>query len=73
MTSVAESTKRTPFAPRTNPSKPSRLKEVDGFLVLDLPSDRKTVHFTIEDIKQVEDDMDREYIERSMRRRPASS
>jgi hypothetical protein len=44
--------------------KPSRLKEVNGFLVLDVPADRNTVHFTLEDIKQIEDDMDREYVER---------
>jgi len=46
--------------------KPSRLKEVNGFLVLDVPADRNTVHFTLEDIKQIEDEMDREYVERVM-------
>jgi hypothetical protein len=49
--------------------KPSRLKEnVNGFLVLDLPADRHAVHFTLEDIKQAEDEMDREYVERLMPR-----
>jgi hypothetical protein len=46
--------------------KPSRLKEVNGFLVLDVPDDRKTVHFTLEDIKRIEDEMDCEYVERFM-------
>jgi hypothetical protein len=56
--------------------KPSRLKVSDlGLLVLDLPEDREIVHFTIEDIKQAEDDMDREYVERLMQRSrtPASN
>ena len=46
--------------------KPSRLKEVNGFLVLDLPAKRDAVHFTLEDVKQAEDEMDREYMERFM-------
>jgi hypothetical protein len=46
--------------------KPSRLKEVNGFLVLDLPAKRDAVHFTLEDLKQAEDEMDREYIARLM-------
>jgi hypothetical protein len=46
--------------------KPSRLKEVNGFLVLDLPAKDDAVHFTLEDLKQAEDEMDREYIERFM-------
>src|ERR1039458_8341721 len=52
--------------------KPSRLKEVDGFLVLDLPF--RYVNVTLEDVKRAEDEMDREYIERLMRRKeePAS-
>ncbi len=41
--------------------RPSRLSEVNGFLVLDLPAGDR--HFTLEDIKQAEDDMDREYVE----------
>jgi hypothetical protein len=56
--------------------KPSRLKVSDlGLLVLDLPEDREIVHFTIEDIKQAEDDMDHEYVERLMQRSrtPASN
>ena len=56
--------------------KPSRLKVSDlGLLVLDLPEDREIVHFTIEDIKQEEDDMDHEYVERLMQRSrtPASN
>ncbi len=53
--------------------KPSRLKEVNGFLVLDIPSDRPTAHFTLEDVKQLEDDMDREYVERLMPRKRKSS
>jgi hypothetical protein len=48
--------------------KPSRLKEVNGFLVLDVPADRQAVHFTLEAIKNAEDEMDREYVERLMRR-----
>jgi hypothetical protein len=47
--------------------KPSRLKEVNGFLVLDLPAKHDAVHFTLEDVKQAEDEMDREYMERFMR------
>jgi hypothetical protein len=52
--------------------KPSRLKNVDGFLVLDVPFRRLNV--TLEDVKRAEDEMDREYIERFMGRksRPAS-
>lgn len=53
--------------------KPSRLKVSDiGLLVLDVPA-REGLHFTLEDIKQAEDDMDREYVERLMRpsRQPA--
>lgn len=49
--------------------KPSRLKEVNGFLVLNLPAKRDAVHFTLEDVKQAEDEMDREYVERLMRRK----
>ena len=48
--------------------KPSRLKEVNGFLVLDVPAKHPPVHFTIEGLKQLEDDMDREYAERLMPR-----
>ncbi len=53
--------------------KPSRLKEVNGFLVLDVPSDRQTAHFTLEDVKELEDETDREYVERFLprERRPA--
>jgi hypothetical protein len=50
---------------RANPqseTKSSRLKNVNGFLVLDLPSNGR--HCTLEDLKQAEDDMDREYVER---------
>jgi hypothetical protein len=44
--------------------KPSRLIEnINGFLVLDVPADRKAVHFTLEDIKQAEDEMDKEMVE----------
>jgi len=49
--------------------KPSRLKEVNGFLVLDVPTKHPPVHFTLEDLKEAEDDMDREYIERLMPRK----
>ncbi|MGA3080768.1 MAG: hypothetical protein ABSD44_05240 [Terracidiphilus sp.] len=49
--------------------KPSRLKVSDiGLLVLDVPP-REGLHFTLEDIKQAEDDMDREYVERLIRQR----
>ena len=53
--------------------KPSRLKMSDiGLLVLDVPA-REGLHFTLEDIKHAEDEMDREYVERLMgqRSRPA--
>jgi hypothetical protein len=53
--------------------RPSRLKVSDiGLLVLDVPA-REGLHFTLEDIKKAEDDMDREYVERLMRprRQPA--
>jgi hypothetical protein len=56
--------------------KPSRLKVSElGLLVLDLPEDQETVHFTIGDLKQAEDDMDRAYVERLMQRprTPASN
>jgi hypothetical protein len=43
--------------------KPSRLKNVNGFLVLDVPFRR--VNVTLEDVKRAEDEMDREYVERS--------
>jgi hypothetical protein len=54
--------------------KPSRLKVSDiGLLVLDVPA-REGLHFTLEDIKKAEDEMDREYVERLMwqSRQPAS-
>jgi hypothetical protein len=47
---------------RRSEPKPSRLKNVNGFLVLDIPAGNQ--HFTIEDVKQAEDDLDREYVER---------
>jgi hypothetical protein len=54
---------------RSEPS-PSRLKVSDiGLLVLDVPPSRHPVHFTLEDLKQAEDEMDREYVERLMPRR----
>jgi hypothetical protein len=44
--------------------KPSRLKEnVNGFLVLDVPF--RHVNVTLEDVKRAEDEMDREYVERT--------
>ena len=46
---------------RRSEPKPSRLKNVNGFLVLDIPAGNR--HFTIEDVKQAEDDLDREYVE----------
>lgn len=49
--------------------KPCRLREVNGFLVLDVPLDRPTSHFTPEVLKQLEDDMDRQYLERLMPRK----
>jgi hypothetical protein len=52
--------------------KPSRLKNVNGFLVLDIPADRQAVHFTLEDIKQAEDEMDREYVEQFIQRKKKS-
>jgi hypothetical protein len=55
---------------RQSEPEPSRLKNVNGFLVLSLPPEdpADTVHFTIEDIKDAEDKMDREYVERLMPR-----
>jgi hypothetical protein len=50
---------------RSEPS-PSRLKELNGFLVLDVPF--RSVNVTLEDIKRAEDEMDREYVERLMPR-----
>jgi hypothetical protein len=50
--------------------RPSRLKNVDGFLVLDLPF--RHVNVTLEDVKRAEDEMDREYIERLMPRKNRS-
>jgi hypothetical protein len=47
--------------------RPSRLKNVNGFLVLDLPGDSSKVCANVEDIKRAEDEMDREYVERFMR------
>lgn len=58
---------------RASEPKPSRLKVSDiGLLVMDVPA-REGLHFTLEDIKKAEDEMDREYVERSMqqRRQPA--
>jgi len=49
--------------------KPSRLKELNGFLVLDLPGDQPKVRFTVEDMKRAEDDLDREYVERLLKGR----
>ena len=43
--------------------RPPRLKNVNGFLVLDLSGSGEKVHFTIEDVKRAEDVMDREYME----------
>lgn len=50
--------------------KPSRLKEVNGFLVLSKPPERrKSVgHVSLEDVKNTEDEMDREYVERILYR-----
>jgi hypothetical protein len=57
---------------RRSEPKPSRLKKVNGFLVLDLPDGRPKVRVTVEDIKRAEDEMDRESVERSMQHeRPA--
>jgi len=46
--------------------KPSRLKEINGVLVLAdaLKSRDRKIKVTVEDIKRVEDEMDREYVER---------
>lgn len=44
--------------------KPSRLKNVNGFLVLDLPGAGAKVHLTVEDAKLAEDAMDRDYVAR---------
>lgn len=49
--------------------KPSRLKEVNGFLVLDTPRNRngRKIHVSIEKLKRAEDEIDREYVERLWR------
>jgi hypothetical protein len=47
--------------------RPSRLKEVNRRLVLDLPG-KPGLHFTLEHLKQAEDDADREYVERILPR-----
>ena len=46
--------------------KPSRLKNVNGFLVLDTPAKGRgdKLEVTLEDLKQAEEDMDREYVEK---------
>jgi hypothetical protein len=45
--------------------KPSRLKEnINGILVLDVPF--RHINVTLEDVKRAEDEMDREYIERTL-------
>jgi len=47
--------------------KPSRLKELNGVLVLSEAAkrrDRKMIQVTLDDIKRIEDEMDREYVER---------
>ena len=49
--------------------KPSRLKEVNGFLVLDTPSNHATAHFTLDDLKELEDGIDREYVGRTIPRK----
>ena len=51
--------------------KPSRLKEVNGFLVLDVPYRR--VDVTLEVVKRVEDEMDREYVERILPHKKSQS
>lgn len=50
--------------------RPSRLQNVNGFLVLSPPSDKSTAtrQVTLEDIKRTEDEMDREYVERILNR-----
>jgi hypothetical protein len=49
---------------RRSEPKPSRLKNVNGLLVLDLPDAGPKVRVTTDDIKRAEDKMDREYAER---------
>ena len=44
--------------------KPSRLKEVNGFLVLDIPYTGKMI--TLEDVKRTQDEMDLEDYRRSL-------
>jgi hypothetical protein len=51
--------------------KPSRLKNVNGFLVLDQPLRR--VKVTLEDVKSAEDQLDREMVERMMVRKPGQT
>jgi len=48
----------------------SRLVDVNGFLVLSVPSDRQddSRRVTLDDIRRAEDEMDREYAERILHR-----
>ena len=53
---------------RSSEPRPSRLKKSDiGLLVLDVPIRR--VNITLEDVKRAEDEMDREYVERTLPRK----
>jgi len=55
---------------RTEPE-PSRLRNVNGFLVLSDPprGGEPLVNVTVEDIKRIEEQLDREYVERFARPR----
>lgn len=55
---------------RRSEPKPSRLKEVNGFLVMSAPPNRRDEvrRVTLEDIRRAEDEMDREYVERVLNR-----
>lgn len=55
---------------RRSEPKPSRLKEVNGFLVMSAPPTRREEvrRVTLEDIRRVEDEMDREYVKRTLHR-----
>jgi len=51
---------------------PSRLRNVNGFLVLSEPAENSGARHrvTLDDIKRAEDEMDRDYVKRMLNRHP---
>ena len=60
---------------RRSEPKPSRLKEVNGFLVMSAPPNRRegVRRVTLEDIRRAEDEMDHEYVGRILHRERKST